>query len=243
MEVKMINTLNDFISEFQKIRDLGWIKTHRQGSTGIGKTLEDLLGIPENNIGEPDFGDYELKSVRTNAKSMLTIFTKSPEPKRSNEVLRRKYGYESSKIYGNDKKVLHSTLSADKFISVHSVNRLKIHCSDDRISIESQDGIELIYWLKSTLQDCFNRKYRGKFTYTYADTKGRGASEHFRFVSAFVVSGFSYDDFAALLELGKIKVDLRIGQYPDGRTHDHGTGFRISKRDEVLLFKYREKIV
>jgi len=40
----MINTLNDFIQEYKKIVAMGWIKTHRSGPTGIGKTLEDLLG-------------------------------------------------------------------------------------------------------------------------------------------------------------------------------------------------------
>ena len=239
----MIITLDDFIREFHIIKNIGWIQTHRPGPTGIGKTLEDMLGIPENNFDEPDFGDYELKSVRSNATSMLTIFTKSPEPDRSNVLLCQKYGYSSGDVYGNDKKVLHSTLSADRFTSVRGVNRLKIHCFDDRISIESQNGIEPIYWRRETLQDCFNRKYRGKFVYVYADTKGRGVNEHFHFVSAFVVSGFSYDDFSDLLEDGKIKVDLRMGQYSDGRMHDHGTGFRISKRDEVLLFKNKEQIV
>ncbi len=74
----MIETLNDFIREYQKICQMGWIKTHRSGPTGIGKTLEDLLGIVENNIDGPDFGDYELKSCRLNSNSMLTIFTKTP---------------------------------------------------------------------------------------------------------------------------------------------------------------------
>ena len=53
----MITTLDDFIREFEKVKALGWIKTHRSGPTGVGKTLEDLLGIPENNLDQPDFGD------------------------------------------------------------------------------------------------------------------------------------------------------------------------------------------
>ena len=48
----MIFTLEDFIREFTKIKGMGWIQTHRSGPTGIGKTLEDLLGIPENNKHE-----------------------------------------------------------------------------------------------------------------------------------------------------------------------------------------------
>ncbi len=65
---------------------MGWIKTHRSGNTGIGKTLEDLLGITENNIQGPDFGSYELKSGRINSNSMLTLMTKSPEPRGINSV-------------------------------------------------------------------------------------------------------------------------------------------------------------
>ena len=88
----MIHTLEDFISKYQNIVNTGWITTHRSGPTGIGKTLEDLLGIPENNLHEPDFGEYELKSCRINSKSMLTMFTQTPQPARANTYLRQKYG-------------------------------------------------------------------------------------------------------------------------------------------------------
>ena len=91
----MITTLDDFIREYENIVKNGWIRTHRSGPTGIGKTLEDLLGIPENNIDGPDFGDYELKSCRINSNSMLTMFTRAPQPARANTYLRMKYGYAS----------------------------------------------------------------------------------------------------------------------------------------------------
>ena len=84
----MIRTLDDFIREYTKICDMGWVRTHRLGPTGIGKTLEDLLGIVENNIDGPDFGDYELKSCRLNSTSMLTIFTKTPQPQGAANTLR-----------------------------------------------------------------------------------------------------------------------------------------------------------
>ena len=239
----MIYTLNDFINEYNKIKAMGWIKTHRSGPTGIGKTLEDLLDIAENNLDEPDFGEYELKSCRIDSQSMLTMFTRAPQPARANTYLREKYGY-SSAAYDNDEKVLHSTLSADRFTPIANTgNKLKILCQDDGIYIQSQICIENVYWSRDVLKKCFEKKYKNKFVYAKAESRGSGVNEEFLFVDAYEVSGFNYDMFMNLLEAGRIYVDLRIGQYPDGRTHDHGTGFRIKESDQYLLFENVNKIV
>ena len=243
----MIYTLDDFIKEFGRICNMGWIKTHRSGPTGIGKTLEDLLGIVENNIDGPDFGDYELKSCRLDSNSMLTIFTKTPQPKGAANTLRMTFGY-ASEAYNNDEKVLHSTLSADRFVSVADTGRsLKVACSPTKISIIADDGNEYAYWTREQLKIAFGKKYKGKFVYAKAHSRGSGANEEFKFVEAYEVSGFDYDAFVSLLEQGKIYVDLRIGQYhggiKDGQTHDHGTAFRIKENDQALLFKVKRKII
>ena len=242
----MINSLDDFVSEFKKIQSMGWIKTHRNGNTGIGKTLEDLLGIPENNIDGPDFGEYELKSKRLNANSMLTLFTKSPQPRGANAVLLKKYGYPSD-AYDNNDLVLHSTLCADRFVRIGATGKsLIIKHNTDKIWLASETGDENIFWDKEYLRKAFEQKYRGKFVYVYADSRGTGADEEFLFRDAYEVSGFSYDDFIALLTQGKIFIDLRIGQYHHGarkgKLHDHGTAFRIKDSDEKDLFKNKKKI-
>lgn len=243
----MIATLDDFIREFTKIKEMGWIQTHRSGPTGIGKTLEDLLGIPENNLDQPDFGDYELKSCRIDSQSMLTMFTRAPQPARSNTYLRKKYGY-SSNAYDNDEKVLHATLSADRFSPISTTgNWLKIQCKSDGIYIESQDTVENVFWSKDALKKCFEKKYKNKFVYAKALTRGTGTNEEFHFIEAYEVSGFDYNAFIMLLEAGKIYVDLRIGQYHNGKnkgkTHDHGTGFRIREADQPLLFRIQNRII
>lgn len=136
----MIYTLEDFIREYRKIKEMGWIRTHRAGPTGVGKTLEDLLGIEENNHDAPDFGEYELKSCRVNSQSMLTMFTKTPQPPKANTYLRLKYGYSSS-AYDNEEKVLHSTLTAAHFVPIADTgHQLKIVCDAQKISIASELG-------------------------------------------------------------------------------------------------------
>ncbi|EHM40155.1 MvaI/BcnI family restriction endonuclease [Anaeroglobus geminatus] len=243
----MIYTLDDFIREYEKIVDMGWVRTHRAGPTGIGKTLEDLLEIPENNIDGPDFGEYELKSCRINSNSMLTMFTLSPLPRGANTTLRLKYGY-SSEAYDNDEKVLHATLSGDRFIRIADTGHfLKFTCRNNGIYIESENGVESIYWSRENLKKQFEKKYKNKFVYAKADSRGEGVNEEFRFKEAWEVSGFNYDSFIKMLEAGKIYVDLRIGQYHggsnNGKTHDHGTGFRVREYDQQFLFTVNNRIV
>jgi hypothetical protein len=242
----MITTITDFINEFRQIQARDWVRTHRQGPTGIGKTLEDLLGISENNLGEPDFGEYELKSSRLNSKSMLTIFTCAPQPAKANTYLRLKYGYSSS-AYNNNEKVLHSTLNALSFTPIADTGyKLKITCKGSRLYIANETEVENVYWDSELLRKTFNKKYKHKFVYVKAEARGDQEVEEFRYVSAHAVSGFDYDEFLLLLEQGKIYVDLRIGQYHSGKnlgkTHDHGTAFRIRECDQDLLFKNKEQI-
>ena len=242
----MIKTLNEFIKSFEEIKNLGWIRTHRSGPTGVGKTLEDLLGIPENNYDKPDFGDFELKSCRINSNSMLTLFTKTPMPKGAASHLREEFGY-SSNAYDNNEKVLHSTLSADKYVPIVNTGRsLMIVCSEDRISIVDECNVQHAYWTRDELKKTFEKKYKNKFVYAIAESRGSGALEEFKYIAAYEVSGFNYQAFVSLLEQGKIYIDLRIGQYhgglKNGQTHDHGTGFRIREIDKPTLFKIQRKI-
>lgn len=83
----MPTTLEELKEKLNKIKAAGFIKTHRANDTGIGKTLEDLLGIKENNLQTPDVVDIELKAKRIDSDSMLTIGTKSPNPRGINKVL------------------------------------------------------------------------------------------------------------------------------------------------------------
>lgn len=92
-----IKDFNDFVQRLQKIKSMGYVGTHRQGNTGVGKTLEDLLGVEENNVPGPNAARIELKSGRKGSPSMLTLFTKSPLPPKANSVLLEKYGYDSGR--------------------------------------------------------------------------------------------------------------------------------------------------
>ena len=126
---------------------------------------------------------------------------------------------------------------------VHSMPVAEQAKTFERIFIASEMGVENVFWDRIALKKSFEKKYTNKFVYAKAQSRGAGAAEEFYFSEAYEVSGFSYEVFVQLLEEGNIYVDLRIGQYPDGRTHDHGTGFRIREIDQPLLFRVNRRIV
>lgn len=238
-------SFDELLDRLHKVEKMGFIQTHRSGNTGIGKTLEDLLGIEENNVAGPDGETTELKAGRKNAASMLTLFTKSPQPPKINSVLLNELGYPDKE--GSTKKVLHTTINANDYNTLKGGTGLKIDVKDDRIEIDSpklkqNSDVPTPFWDKPTLQDRFEKKYI-ELLYVKADSKGSGSNEEFHFNEAWLMKGFDFENFVKLLQEGTLLVDIRIGQYPDGRPHDHGTGFRIMPDRLDLCFSKREKVL
>jgi hypothetical protein len=228
------------VRKLEGVSNLGFIKTHRTGNTGIGKTLEDLLGITENNIPGPNAKMIELKSARKNAKSMLTLFTKSPLPEKANSILLQKFGYKSKR--GNKRKELHTTVNAISYNQLKGKYGFKIGFKKDCVILLDEQKNVLGYWDKETLKNSFERKLP-KLMYVKAETKNKGPNEEFWFNEAWLLSGFDFDNFLKLLKEGIILVDIRIGQYHNGKPHDHGTGFRILPDKLDFCFSHRKRII
>jgi len=235
-----MKSYNEIVKDLLALKDQGYVKTHRRGNTGIGKTLEDLLGIEENNIPGPNAVRLELKSARKNSTSMLTLFTKSPDPPRINSVLLERFGYPSEKW--NNEKELHTTINAIDFNLIKGIKVFKIGISNDRVNLLIPENEIVCYWPREKLQKTFEKKLPN-LMYVKADARGWGSQEEFWFNEAWVLSGFSFEGFIGLLKEGTILVDIRIGKYPNGRTHDHGTGFRIKPDKLDLCFSKRVRIM
>jgi len=233
-----VKTFDQLVEEIKKLKKIGFIKTHRSGNTGIGKTLEDELGIEENNFPGPDGITTELKSARKNSKSMLTLFTKSPDPHGINSELLKSFGYPGT----NGKLHLHTTVNAVEFNTLKGKTGFKIEIKDDKVNLVSKNKSLVPYWKKETIQKSFEKKYE-ELLYVKAKSQGSGSNEEFHFNEAWLMKGFDFDNFIKLLKNGEIKVDIRIGQYKDGRPHDHGTGFRIFPDKLDLCFKNRKQVI
>jgi hypothetical protein len=235
--------LKEYHELLERLRGLnakGYIRTHRKGDTGLGKTLEDELGIDENNIPGPNGAMIELKSARKYSTSMVSLFTKSPMPEKANSVLLNEYGYVTPKSKG--KKILHTTVNASEFNTLRGKVGFKIDIKEDRIELVNQQGKILGYWDWPTLRQRFETKLP-RVLYVKAESRGSGAEEEFWYNEAWLLSGFGFEAFLTLLKEKKVLCDIRIGQYSNGRPHDHGTGFRVLPANLDACFGHREKVI
>ncbi len=79
--------------------------------------------------------------------------------------------------------------------------------------------------------------------YVKAQCEGIGQNESFWYKEGYLLSGFDFVNFLKLLSEGVVLVDIRIGQYPDGTPHDHGTAFRVVPDKLDLCFAHRTRVV
>jgi len=235
-------TFDEIVENLREIKKQGYHKTIRSGDTGVGATLEHLLGIPENNIAGPNGAETELKSRRKTSSVMVSLFTKAPSPPRINRKLLEHYGYPDKDH--PETNVLHTTIYSNKFNTLNDKVGFKINLLSDKIEIVHKNpsmSIPTPYWTKDLLKNAFLKKYPRWLLYVIADSKGHGQNEEFWFKEAYQLHGFSFEQFLKLLENQTICVDIRLGKYPNGRLHDHGTGFRIqhNKLDHCFLSRKR----
>src|SRR3954447_5959678 len=77
-----IYTKEALISRLEAIAEMGWVPNIRHGNHGgIGNTLEQLLGIEENNLPIPNAAEWELKAQRSDSGSLTTLFHMEPSPR------------------------------------------------------------------------------------------------------------------------------------------------------------------
>ena len=228
--------------ELKAIKDKGFIKSLRKDNTGIGHTLEVLLGIKENNIGEPDFIynglKVELKAQRKDAGSRVTLSTKSPiwDPLRDREII-NKLGYIDKK----GRKALKITLKMDGFNPKGF--KLVLDEKKDRLDILHKTFGATCYFKFSELIKTIKTKMYENLLLVLADREKNEEEESFHYVEATLFSDFDENNFKKLLIDGKIVWEFRMHLKESGFARDHGSGLRISRKYLGDLFKKEEKIL
>jgi len=232
-------TIEELKRRLRRIEKLKFVPTHRIGDTGIGKTLEDLLEIKENNIPLCDIGTIaELKAYRKDASSMLTLFTLEPKPKGGDRdrFLLNNFGY--SKRDNKRSKELHSTVTCKRY----NAQNLKLAVRKDRISVVGKGRRINIYWDIEILRQKFDEKLPA-LVYVLANKKIIKGKEAFHFNEAYFLSGFDFDLFKKMVKKDFIVADFRMYYRPNGSVRNHGTGFRVKISRLYGCFKNKVRLI
>ena len=252
-----IFTKESLIASLIEIREKGWIPNARSGNVGgIGNTLEDLLGIEENNLPIPNAAEWELKCQRKETTSLTTLFHMEPSPRAFKfvpQILLPKYGW-AHQLAGDRypdnemsfRQTIHGLSRSDRgFKVVVDRNEKKILISFDAGTVDNRHS----EWLQSVkdrigldelnpqpywgFDDLFHKagtKLLNCF-YVQAETKKIDGKTHFFYSDIMILQGLSLENFLESIENGQILVDF------DARTgHNHGTKFRLRQNALSALY-------
>jgi hypothetical protein len=220
-------TLDEFIKKFAELKYGDWVRSKRRGPTGIGHTLEILLGLPENNIALPDLRQIELKAHRINSSSMITLFT-------FNRRVWRMKPLQAIKEFGtpdqNGRLGLYFTMSCTP-----NSTGLFLSVGNQTISVQHTSGRIIAEWELAQLEKRFVEKIPALILVS-ALSEMRGTTEYFKFERAQLLEGTSAQIIRSQILSGNILVDLRLH---DNKTsaRNHGTGFRVREDKLPQLFK------
>ncbi len=231
--------------EFKKVKKLGWVKSVNEGKGSIGLTLEKLLGKEKENFEFPDYLGIELKTHKKYSKSYTTLFNATPDGRYLFEIkrLQQMYGYPDRIL--KYCKVLKGEVNAieKQKIGLWYSYKLEIDYLEEKIYLCIYRNSQLIdketFWTFRLLKEKLERKLT-ILAYIDAKEKRVGTEKYFQYTSLKLYHLRNFSCFLKSIEKGKITICFTIGVFrtgsKKGKIHDHGTAFRIKKRDLKSLF-------
>lgn len=224
--------LKDRLSE---IKQMGFVVSKRKGNTGIGYTLETILGLKENNLKTPDFGTIELKSQRKEVTNRVTMFTFNRGVwKIKQRELIEKYGY----IDTNGRPSLYCT------VDTRTNNQgLFVKVEQDNVRLYHLDGSLIAEWQGEHLVVTFREKMPALVIVNAESRINSDRKEEFWYNEAFYLTQPNEDNILGLIRKDIIIVDVRMHLKENKVVRNHGTGFRIDEKFLILCFGNRENLL
>lgn len=234
---KLLAKLND-------IGRMGFVDSMRAGDTGVGFTLETLLGIAANSSKSPDFEGIEIKASRIGGRgsviNRVNLFSQVPAWKLSHlknglQILDR-HGYKDA----NDRLQLYCTVTSTPnsqglYLAINEISDfLENLC--DLVSPKE----EVVRWELAKLRARLAEKHDETFWVKARQRLDSAGREQFHFVEVEHTQGPLVGNFGTLVEIGAITMDylLHEERNPSGgrRARDHGYLFKIHPENLDLLF-------
>ncbi len=254
----------EIIKKFKEIKALGWVENKRGKNDGaVGNTLEDLLGIPENNLPIPNAAEWELKTQRENTTSLVTLCHMEPSPRAAKLVpamLLPHYGWLHDKAgtkYPADERSFRMTINGRTFTDRGfkvNVNRqeekIEVVFDSSKVDTRHAQWIQQVkqsvglgalpvapYWGFNDLYVKIGTKLTNCF-FVKAAVKKENSKEYFCYNSVLMLKNVNLQNFITSIENGLIYIDF------DARTgHNHGTKLRVRYNDIPSLYQTVVQVV
>ncbi len=229
----------ELLNKLKTIAKKGYVKSVVNSDTGIGRTIESLLGIKMNSSKSPDYKGIELKSFRDSRNNRKGLFGKTPDWELSKfksrvEILDA-FGYWEKGVFRLYNTIRGTGRNAQGLI-------LKIEDKKDWL-VENSDRPEIgdfLVWKMETLRKELLKKHKETF-WIRADSKIEDNNEYFHFTEVEHTKNPMIDKFEILVETGAITLDYPIKRMPDGKVIDKGCNFKLKSNCLDLLFPPSEK--
>lgn len=210
-----------------------WFESEVTADTGIGRTIESLLGISMNCEKTPDYKGIELKSHRDKRSSKKNVlFTQTPDwdlsALKSGREIVAKYGYfteDGKKTYQNTAQCTPPN-SQGLFLNVNSLQALlELQAQGERVQ-------DVAVWRLLKLHERLLVKHRETF-WIEVENNLQDGKEFFRYKQVEHTRNPNIGQFDVLLEQNIITVDLLLCR-PSGNGDTYS--FKIKKKGMPLLF-------
>lgn len=230
---------NELLMKLRIIAGNGFVKSDVNSDTGIGRTIESLLGIEMNSSKSPDYKGIELKSFRDSRNTRKGLFAKTPNWELSKfksrvEILDN-FGYWEKGVFR-----LYNTIRATGRNQQGLI--LRVEYENDWL-VENSDKNEIgdfLVWEMNVLKNSLKHKHRETF-WISAESKFINNDEHFLFKSVEHTKNPMAEKFDLLIEMGAITLDYPIKRMPNGKVIDKGCNFKLKASCLDLLFPQSEK--
>lgn len=235
------NSISDELLSLIKERMSDWLPAEIMADTGIGRTVESILGIAMNPSKNPDYKGIELKSHREMSRVRNTLFTQSPDwsisKMKSSKQIVAKYGYVPM---GYSHKTLHVTLTANRpnqqNLGLLIQQQKGLLEADEFSPIALADSTyakidDVAVWQLETLHNRLMTKHKETF-WIEVENKTMNGCEFFRCAEILHTKNPIPAQFDVLLEQGLITVDFLLCRNSGGDTY----GFKINGKARQLLF-------
>jgi len=218
--------LQEFVRRFNILKTQGYVPSTRKGPTGIGHTLETIIGIRENNIALPDLDGIELKAHRTQSSNLITLFT-------FNHKVWKVPPLEAIKKYGSKDKTGRLGIYYTMSQKPNSAG-LYLYVDAQGVSVRHTNGDVIAFWDILKLTERFIQKMPA-LIFVSAFSEERDGIEYFSFHRAQLLKGISPELLINQFKSGNIVVDLRLHDKVT-MARNHGTGFRVYENRLTDLF-------